>query len=124
MVADCPSVFDLREAIEGIEDGLPKTADGYLKGWKRNEEAKKSKLLKISPVTLELLSTFNHQLQAAVHEFEMAEHIHEKNIVEAYYYLNIINSLEQNMDLPPFKLEKFHSKETLFRLFPDLGRSS
>lgn len=121
LAADGPTVCELREAIEEIEEGLPKTADSYLKGWKRNQEAKKSKFLKPPTVTLELLASFNYYLQAAVHEFEMAEHIHEKNIVEAYYYRAILDSLEKENPLPDFKLAQFHSKEMIFKLFPGFG---
>lgn len=119
---DRPSVFELRDAIENMENSIPPTAESAGRGWKMNSEAKKSEYLKIEPITLATLADMNYSLKAALNDYCMADYIYDQNIINAYYYRNIVDSINAgNSSTPSFVLEKYHLKKPLFKLFPGFG---
>lgn len=122
-VKEQPNNDALLDALDIIQRTIPLTAEAEVKrGWKSNSEAKKSKFLKKPEITLDAIVDFNGHIQAAIHQYEMAEHIYEKNMIEAYYYQTVMDCIVQDRGMPPLKLEQFRTKELLFRLFPSFGR--
>lgn len=106
-------------ALELIEKTIPVTIASEVKrGWKSNSEAKRSKFLKKPIITLDTIIEFNGYMQASIHQYEMAEHIYDTNMMEAYYYQTAMDCINQGRNMPPLKFEKFRTKELFFRMFP------
>lgn len=120
---DQPDNDLLTSAIEVIQKTIPLTAEREVtRGWKSNSEAKRSKFLKKPNLMLDTIVDFNAYLQAAIQQYEMAEHIYEKNMIEAYYYQTAMECIRENRGMPSMKLEEFRTKEFIFRVFPRFGK--
>lgn len=112
-------------ALEIIENTIPTTVQSEVKrGWKINAEAKRAKILKYPKVAMPDIVNFNAYMQAAIYNFEMAEHIYEKNMIEAYYYQSVMEAVSKTRETPITKFDKYRSKEIIFRIFPKFGRTT
>lgn len=119
-----PENEPLLAAIDIIEGTIPLTVQNEVKrGWKANSEAKRSKFLKKPVVTMSAIVEFNGYMQAAIHDLERAEHVYEQNMIEAYYFQSLKESIREGRSLPPSKLDKHRIKALIFKCFPKFGNS-
>ncbi len=84
----------------------------------------KSKYFKreVDKLTLDSLVAFNYDLQTALHQYEMSDHLYERNMVSAHYYTHILRSLRENDRIGHNDFIQYHDKEMIFRLKPGFGK--
>jgi hypothetical protein len=97
--------------------------DELEKGIRSNEEYLKSKFTKSdeTEITLQLIASFNYYLSAAIHNYELADHLYETNMIDVHYYSNIQFSISQRKALADNRFTKFKDRDIIFKIFPGLG---
>ena len=53
----------------------------------------------------------------------MCEHLCDSNMISAHYYKNILESIKTSDSLQDNDFNRYHDKETLFRVKPGFGRN-
>lgn len=111
-------------ALDYIESTIPEDIRAELSKTVRNSyEVEKSKYYKKenSKINLDSLVAFNYDLQTALQQYEMSDHLYVRNMVCAHYYTNINKSLLENDRVGHNDFTQYHDKEMIFRLNPGFG---
>ena len=110
--------------LNEIEANVPYWAfDELEKGIRSNEEHLKSKFTKCGEpeINLQLITSFNYYLSAAIHTYELADHLYETNMINVHYYSNIQFSISQRKALADNRFTKFKDRDIIFKIFPGFG---
>lgn len=113
------------KALNMIESTVPAELRAILaKAIRSNTEATKSKFTRKENdrITMDTLVAFNYDLQMALQQYEMADHLYESNMIKAHYFLNIQKSIVESDRMYDNDFTHFHDKEMLFRYRPGFGR--
>ncbi len=110
--------------LNKIEANVPYWAlDELDKAIRSNEEYLKNKFTKSdeSEITLQLIASFNYYLSAAIHNYELADHLYETNMIDVHYFSNIQFSITQKNALEDNRFTKFKDRGIIFKIFPGFG---
>lgn len=122
---DNDSLFDEKKgAIEILDQTLPfQVAKSIPKTVRSNSEWKTSKYPKVKKVTLNTIAEFNYDFKWTIHDYEMADHLYDSNMIDAHYYTNIKKAISSDNPEPLKKNDfyRFKDRELIFKLFPGFG---
>lgn len=115
-----PRVDAIDQIEKSIDAELLPVLDRSVRG---NTEWEKSKFTKRerSKITVETLVAFNYYLQMALHQYEMCDHLYDRNMINAHYYQNIQKSINEDNRIRHSEFNDFQDKDVLFRVAPGLG---
>lgn len=112
-------VDDRRQAITIMHTSIPISISKHLKTVsKSNTDYLKSKHLSKPLINYQTLVSFNSELKAAIWDFEMCDHLAEKNLIDIYYYKRIQDCIRNGDRFVEDKFTQFKNREFIFRMFP------
>lgn len=114
-----------KTVLENLEKNVPFWVRSSLeKGARTNSECRKSEYYKLKEdkITMDQIAGFNYDLNSAIHDYELSDHVYETNMIDIHYYSNILMSLNERNALASNKFNEFKEKSLIFKLIDGFGR--
>jgi len=107
------------QVLEKMQESIPISILKHLEmNLGLNKDYMRSKYLKKQFVTMQDLVDFNYYLKSAIWDYEMCDHLYDKNLINVYYYSRIQECIEQGDKFVEDKFTPFKQRELLFKIIP------